>query len=764
VPGVSVRAQADGGPAVTTRTDALGRAELHLEAGTWVLRLRHGAYATTEHRLHLGARDTSVTLALRPVLYRIPERLVTAVAEPTDPGITSLAPTEVTRYPSPVPDPVRILRVLPGVASGGDQSVSAYSVRGGSWDENLVRIEGVEIDAPQLLRSGLAETLSPVNGDLVERLEFHVGVLPARFGDRLSSALDVGYRRPDSLEIFVLAGVTRQAATVSARTGNSRWIVGGRRADLQRLTDDLQTRGDFSPEYGDVQGVLAWGNDDFGVDLFGLRGRSRFALQPENRTLRYDCGTNPPQPPRGSCDQFAGAASGFERFEHDLDLVAARVAWRVGSWRLQARSHHLRREERQDTDASYRADWIPKSFTPRAIARDWLQTHSVATGRLRQERTELSFVLGPVQSDAWQVGGGTRHTDIDGERVVADTMWLDGSALTAIRQVQAVERTPTDHFAYGRRTWRSTEWTAVSELRAVRFDGSDELLWLPKLRLARRLGSWRMAVAAGLAAQPPLYKELLHAADGVADAQKGADAIFEIGRQTDRVRWRSAAFYRRGWDRISFTVDDVELRYAPRTDSRTRAWGAETQMRGQIGRAVGTVSYSFLWARENLDDDDTGWLPTATDQRHTATAYLEDRMDLRLGWLQASRFHIRVLYGSGFPYTPQIPVVDDDGVITGLVDGERHGRRDDAYIRFDIGTTQAFRVGSLELEVREEVANLFDEFNAVGFRQLRRPTARWRCCHAGWVGVSTTSRRACVSDAWPRQHRAQTERDLEDSK
>ena len=182
-------------------------------------------------------------------------------------------------------------------------------------------------------------------------------------------------------------------------------------------------------------------------------------------------------------------------------------------------------------------------------------------------------------------------------------------------------RTPNDHFAYGRRTWRPGEWTASSELRAVGFDGPDELLLLPKPRLARCLGSWRLA-AAGMTAQPPLYKELLHATYGVPDTQKGADATFEVERQTDRVRWRSAAFYRRGWDRISFTVDDVELRYAPRTDSRTRAWGAETQMRGQVGRAVGTVSYSFLWARENLDTDDTAWLPTATDQRHTATAYL----------------------------------------------------------------------------------------------------------------------------------------------
>ena len=720
VPGVRVQAQADGtggGPLITSRTDDRGQARLFLEPGPWVLRLRHGAFASSEHHLRLGAVDTSVTLYLSPVLYRMPERLASAMAQPTQPGVTSLAPTELTRYPSPMPDPLRILRVLPGVASAGDQGVSAYSVRGGSWHENLVRIEGVEIDAPQLLRAGLAETLSPINGDLVEQVQFHVGVLPARFGDRLSSAVDVDYRRPDSLEVFALGGATRQAATVSARTGNSRWIVGVRRADLSRLTKDLQTSGDFSPEYGDVQGVLAWGDDDFGVDLFGLRGRSGFALQPQDRALRYDCGTNPPQPPRGSCDQFAGSAFGFDRFEHDLDIVGARVAWRARSWRIHLRSHHLRRSEREDVDATYRADWIPSSFTPRAIAPDWLETHSVVRGRLQQERTEWSLALTPVRSQAWEVGGGSRRTASDGERVFADTLWLDGGELTAVHEEEFFKRTPTDHFAYARRTWKPGAWTAATELRAVRFDvpgrPSHELFWLPKLRLSRRMGDWRMAVATGLAAQPPAYH--------VPAVQQGADATFEIEQQTARWRWRSGAFYRRGWDRISFTIDDVELRYAPTADSRTQAWGAETQIRGQVGRAVGTVSYSLLWARENLDTDDVGWVPMATEQRHTATAYLEDRMDLRLGWLQASRFHIRVLYGSGFPYTPQIPLIDDDGTISGLAAGARHARRDDAYIRFDIGTTQAFCVGSLEWEVREEVANLFDEFNAVGYRQLPAP-------------------------------------------
>jgi len=74
------------------------------------------------------------------------------------------------------------------------------------------------------------------------------------------------------------------------------------------------------------------------------------------------------------------------------------------------------------------------------------------------------------------------------------------------------------------------------------------------------MGDWRMAVATGLAAQPPAYR--------VPAVQQGADATFEIEQQTERWRWRSGAFYRRGWDRVSFSVDDVELRYAPASDSQ----------------------------------------------------------------------------------------------------------------------------------------------------------------------------------------------------
>jgi len=207
-------------------------------------------------------------------------------------------------------------------------------------------------------------------------------------------------------------------------------------------------------------------------------------------------------------------------------------------------------------------------------------------------------------------------------------------------------------------------------------------------------------------------------------SQKGADAVLEVTHQTDRLRWRATGFYRYLWDQVSYSIDDVEMRYSGRNDSQARVVGADVMARGQIGAAVGTLSYSWLKAREDLEGDGMGWVPRATDQHHTVAAYLEDRMDLRVTWMRASRFHIRLLYGSGFPFTPQVPERDAAGYVVGLSSGPRHSVRAGPYYRIDIGMTQVFRVGGLEITVREEVANLFDELNAVGYRQFPAPDGK----------------------------------------
>ncbi|MBT4099272.1 MAG: TonB-dependent receptor [Gemmatimonadetes bacterium] len=711
--------QAEGAVSVTSFTDAAGLTRLSLAPGRWRLRLRQGAFAQDEHRLRVAEHTDTLRIYLRRIAYRLAERLAVAIAAPSPPGVTTIAPVELRRYPTPTADPVRIARVLPGVAAAGDQAPSSYHVRGGSFDENLVYIEGVEVQAPLMLRNGLGETMSLVNGDLVGDLAFHAGVLPAHLGDALSSVIDVHYRRPDSLEIALRGGATQQAATLSARAGRLSWIAGVRRADLGRLARDLQTSGDVAPEYGDVQALVLWRGEKIDGHLFGVSARSGLVLQPSFRQLRDDCiDFRPDRGAKIKCG-FIGDALGVENFEYDTDLVGVQLTTPFLRWRLRWQGSAVKREEREDTDLSFFADWASGSPVEAPVS-DWLETRQIVDGKLDQSRLETAISLLPDHSDTWELGVGLRQTDLDANRLVADTLWLDGRQLPATAGEAEVDRRLLNRWSYMRINWQPGAFIGGWEARALHVDASDEWLLLPRARLGRQHGRFRWVMAVGMSAQTAQYKQLLASGAETPDAQKGADAYVEIEHQRERWRIRGTVFGRRGWDRISWTMDDVEVRYAPTNDSRTRAWGTEWMMRGQVGRAVGLVTYSFLDSEENLTNDGAGWVPTASDQRHTATAYLEDQMDLRIGWMRASRFHIRFLYGSGFPFTSQLPLIDDSQIV-GFALGERHARRDDPYTRFDVGMTQVFSFGGFELEVREEVANLFDEFNVVGYRQLPAP-------------------------------------------
>jgi len=710
-------------PPATTRRN--GRAYLVLSPGAWRLRLRRGGYRMAMRPVVVTEEVVRVRVSLEPDPYVLPETTAFALREPEEPGRTSMAPSEVRGYPGPTPDPLRVLRVLPGVASGGDQGASAYSVRGGSYDENLVYIEGVEMEAPLLLRNGLAENLSAVNADLVQEVQFQAGVLPVRLGDRLSSALEVEYRRPDSLTGEMSASALRQSVAFGGRAGTVRWLVGGRRADLSRLARGLQTDGDFSPKYRDLQGVLSWEGEGASATLFALTGTSEFALTPTAVRLRYDCVDGRVAAAQGlpgaGCNELRGDGEGRQLFRYRIDVAGVRARQRWKGVDVHAGLAGQRRVEREATDLALELGWFPRSGEPMGDVPDWLRVEEQYAGDLEVTRWEGRVALMPTgEQPAWEAGAGMRHTALDGERVGEERLRLAGEVLTIRSLVDSTRRGPLDLYVYGRRSRRWGRFVHDVAVRAVRFAGPDEYLVLPRTRLVYDAAVWRLSAAAGLAAQPPLYKESLGAA-GVPRSQKGADAVLELVHQTDRLRWRATGFYRYLWDQVSFTVDDVEVRYSGHNDSRARVAGADAMVRGQIGAAVGMLSYAWLKAREELEGDGVGWVPRATDQRHTVAAYLEDRMDLRVNWMRASRFHIRVLYGSGFPFTPQVPERDGAGNVVGLAPGSRHSVRDDAYFRFDVGLSQVFEIGGLEVTVREEVANLFDQFNAVGYRQLPAP-------------------------------------------
>ena len=187
-----------------------------------------------------------------------------------------------------------ILKVLPGVQSGNELS-SQYSVRGGSYDENLVFVEGVEIFRPMLARTGQQEGLSFINPQMVSAAEFSIGAFPAEFGDRMSSVLNVRYKRPTAIGGSLEGGLLGGAATGSFINGSRNFsgIVGLRTRRSAYLLETLNEKGEYTPVFYDAQALFHYDiKPEWSVHFFGNYALNLYDFVPADRQTSFAGGLN----------------------------------------------------------------------------------------------------------------------------------------------------------------------------------------------------------------------------------------------------------------------------------------------------------------------------------------------------------------------------------------------------------------------------------------------------------------------------------------
>ncbi len=304
--------------------------------------------------------------------------------------------------------------------------------------------------------------------------------------------------------------------------------------------------------------------------------------------------------------------------------------------------------------------------------------------------------------------------------------WIDAKENISYRQGTflndalrlRVHRKDIDKFVFLQNRWGAGRLEVVGGIRLVTFGATSELIAMPRTSItftaSPRLS---LSLAAGRHAQPPVYKEYLGGSkSGKIDfnAQRsdqiGAGFVYGI---RNSLHWSTDIYYRHQLRMISYQVDDLRISYATSNDARGYVWGINSKIRGKADSLIGIASYGFLVAREDIKGDSRGHIPMPSDQRHTLSLYLEDRMYLGIietRLLKYSRFYLRILYGTGFPYTPQ--VVQGNGR---LVNGPRNSRQGEPYFRFDVGLTQGIRIAENVFHLRQEIANLFDQYNVVGY-------------------------------------------------
>ena len=744
LPGVTILVQ---GTNFGTATELDGQYRLQLPVGRYALRFSFVGYASHSDSVTV-TRDTPATLAVTLVPAPIAMDPVT-VEETTlpDVGVQQLDPEQVRNIPTPFKG-FQALASLPGVASSNELS-NQYSVRGGGFNENLIFLNGFEIYMPFRPRQGEQEGLGLLNPDLARRITLYTGGFPARYGGKISSSLDILYAAADSFQASASISLLDASLTASGTHRRVGWLLGVRKAQARRFFSTQELKGNYQPDYTDVQGLLRYEvSRNHTLELIGVWANHDFALDPRSRRTYYGTvagsgGTadlksvwvrfdDRSQERDGYTTTFAGVrleSSLSPRFQitHDLSLFQTRETERLS---LMGNTIIYDVVTEPDGDNAL----IPRGNAQQEDFADNQVHVTTYTGKGRYQLTlqrhaaEIGWQARRLQFDDRLDERSTVHgfnTSGDPVRLVVDSLRGDASleeTQLAFYVQNAFQATPNllvtggvrgDYFSFNR------EWTWSPRL-SLRLQASDRLT---------------LASAVGIYHQIPTYRELRGAPhlgtamDRTIQSQRSFQVVMggELFIPTRRLYVRAEGYWKQLSNVISYSLENVRITYSGENDARGHVYGIDLQARGEFVPGLESwINYGILFARERflpeyVTPGRTGWNPRPTDQRHTVALYVQDYIPTDPSW----KLHLRILFGSGLPYTPPMPGKRVGSVVT-QIPGTRLSARYPAFRRMDFGATKEIPLGFTRLELTAEILNIFNVTNTVAYAWIPDAAGIWQ--------------------------------------
>jgi hypothetical protein len=269
-----------------TTTDQFGNFKIDIPSGSYSIRFSSIGYEEKIEEINLTTNQskTTLTVVLKPKAFLQKEVVVTSEKKNLSPVVQKINEKDLNKIPNLYSDVIRSVKILPGVTSNNELS-SAYNVRGGNFNENLIYLNGYEIFRPFLIGQGVEESQSIINQNMVNDLQFFSGSFPASYDDKMSSALDVSYKNNDKayLNGQVNLNLLSMGITLKNKNGNLNWMSAFRYANPTIFVNKLQTSGKYKPRFMDFQ---FWGNYNFSqssdLEILFINASNKFDLTPEN--------------------------------------------------------------------------------------------------------------------------------------------------------------------------------------------------------------------------------------------------------------------------------------------------------------------------------------------------------------------------------------------------------------------------------------------------------------------------------------------------
>jgi hypothetical protein len=687
-----------------TSTDILGNYSLEIPSGVDIkLSFSHVRFEQQTFLVNLKAGQTKKLNRILKIKENLIDEAVVADDVNRSSTMQRVDPRIAMEIPTVGGGIEAVLKTFPGVSSNNELS-SQYNVRGGNYDENLVYVNDIEIYRPFLVRSGQQEGLSFINPDLVGSLNFSAGGFEAMYGYKMSSVLDVKYKRPRKFAATVAGSLLGGRAHVEGSSKDYRfsYLAGFRYRSNQYILGSLDTDGAYRPRFMDAQALLNFDiNDKWSVSTLFNYAQNRYQFVPENRET--DFGTI------SDALRFTVFFDGQEVNTFETIMGAATLEYRLSptlKMKLIASAFRSNETETFDVQGQYFLGQLENNFgsddlgevafnrgigtfldharnylTANVVSAkyigNWLDGYRVLDWGLKYQYESINDKLSEwamIDSSGFSIPLNSNELRIT--EVLKTEINLNSNRVTGFLQ----------------NSWRFSDTSKHTLTAGVRFhywDVNKQFIATPRVNYAFD-PQWEKTdmifrASGGLYYQPPFYRELRDLNGEInknVRAQQSYHAV--IGMDYNFKAWKrpfklvAEVYYKYLNDLVTYEIDNVRIRYYAQNNSRGYATGLDLKVNGEFVKGIESwASMSVMTVQEDIIDDfyydyynsdgekivygitenstptdstkeSPGFIPRPTDQRVNFSLYFQDYVPK----LPSFKMHLNLVFGSGMPFGP----------------------------------------------------------------------------------------------------------------
>ncbi len=674
-----------------TKTDATGFYELTIPANRKVsLVFTHVSLKSATISVELKPNeDYELNVVLNDKAEQMGEVIVIGNNRKRIQGITSIEPEVIRKIPGANAGIENIIKTLPGVNSNNELSTQ-YSVRGGNYDENLVYVNDIEVYRPFLVRSGQQEGLSFTNTDLVQNVDFSAGGFQAKYGDKLSSVLDITYRRPSKFGVAAEASFLGGSVAVDAVSKNQKWssITGVRYRDNSLLVNSQETQSNFKPTFADVQTNLTFTPSiKWQWNFLGNISQNKYNYEPLSRQTNF-----------GTIDEPIALVvdyNGQEKDNYTTYFGALKSTFKVNedfTLKFIGSAYHTVEQEYFDIFASYLLGEVDSNLGSETFG-DVKFARAIGT-QLNHARNDLdAFIVntevkGNHAIKDHQVEWGFKYTREDIKDRIVEWEVIDSAGFSInppkvtpandqpynpyVGPLLPYQSVRAKNFATINRLSAYAQWSFKNKLgnndvwynagiRAQQWqvtgqniEGKAQTILTPRAQVAIKPDWDRDMVfrfSTGLYYQPPFYRELRDQQGVVQPNVKAQKSIhFVISNDYSFKLWQrpfklvTEAYYKTMTDINPYTLENVRIRYEADNNAVAFAQGLDVRLNGEfVPGTESWFSFGYLKTKENIDN--RGDIPRPTDQRLKFGILFQDYMPN----IPNVKLYLNLVYNTGLP-------------------------------------------------------------------------------------------------------------------